>query len=90
MKAVNKKSQILGTSEQDVAGQGPETPSSGSADPPKDQFPSIVMIQPHGFYDDSGALNYWRQGQKVTDQAEIELLVNRGANFREATADDKI
>ena len=42
---------------------------------------SAKLAAPYAFYDDDSKLHSWAAGQIVTDHAEIELLVARGAIF---------
>lgn len=49
-------------------------------DPKKPELPaSLKMLAPYGFYDDDGALKYWHEGHVITDAAQIEMLIERGA-----------
>lgn len=39
---------------------------------------AVKLIAPHGFHDDEKH-HYWQQGQIVTNEDEIALLIERGA-----------
>lgn len=44
----------------------------------------VKLIAPHGFHDEEKH-HYWQQGQIVTNEQEITLLIERGAQIEELT-----
>ena len=48
--------------------------------PAKPALPEKLRVnQEHGFYEDTGRLRLWHEGDVVTDPTEIALLLDRGA-----------
>lgn len=39
----------------------------------------IRVTHLHGYYDDNGAFREWKEGFITSDEAEVKLLVDRGA-----------
>ena len=44
---------------------------------------SVKVAQHYGFYDDTGALRGWMEGQVVTDHEQIATLLERGVVLSE-------
>lgn len=64
----------------DKAADAPTKPADAPAAPSK----SVVMEANYGFYEDSGRFRSWKEGEVVTDPAEVKLLLDRGAPVKAA------
>ena len=45
---------------------------------------AVKLVAPHGFHDDEKH-HYWQQGQIVTNEDEISILIERNAQIEELT-----
>ncbi len=54
-----------------------ETPTA--ADPAPAPQRKIKLTHHHGYIDDDGRDRFWKAGTVIADDAEIDLLVGRGA-----------
>lgn len=60
-----------------MATKKPSAPGADAAGLPE----SVKLAAPHGFYDEAGDLQAWLQGEVVSNKADIQLLIERGARL---------